>query len=114
MKIGFKRLLLATAILGACAARADTYHLQIPSDSKANYTVLEKGIQGNLRTIITKREGAYGTTFSQRIYNCESHEVKYLGTGDTLEEMKNSKADAAMGPIVNQSIAYYVGLEACK
>ncbi|MGX8939436.1 hypothetical protein ACWWJF_20865 [Symbiopectobacterium sp. Eva_TO] len=46
--------------------------------------------------------------------DCKSCTVKYLGTGDTLEQMKKSSPDKSMAPIVGESIAYYVGLEACK
>lgn len=109
-----KKILCLAAFMVSFSALSAPYQIQIPTDSKATYTVLEKGSQGNLRTIVTKREGTYGTTFSQRIYNCDSNEVKYLGSGDSLEEMKNAKADPSMAPIVNQSIAYYVGREACK
>jgi hypothetical protein len=109
-----KKALGLAALIVSFGASSAPYQIQIPTDSKATYTVIEKGSQGNLRTIVTKREGTYGTTFSQRIYNCDSNEVKYLGSGDSLEEMKNAKADPSMAPIVNQSIAYYVGREACK
>ncbi|EID64666.1 hypothetical protein ECW26_48270 [Escherichia coli W26] len=43
-----------------------------------------------------------------------TNEVKYLGSGETLEQMKNSKPDPKMGGIVSGSIADYVGREACK
>jgi len=85
----------------------------IPSDSKANFYVLEKGGQGNERTIVTKREGPSGVSYSKRLYNCAEHTVKYLGTGDSLAAMTASAADPAMAPIVEGSIAYYVGLQAC-
>jgi hypothetical protein len=85
----------------------------VPSDARANFYILEKGNQGNERVIVTKREGPSGTSYSKRLYNCADHTVKYLGTGDSLEAMDVSPADPAMGPIVEGSIAYYVGLQAC-
>jgi hypothetical protein len=86
----------------------------VPSDAKANFYFLEKGGEGNERTIVTKCEGPSGITFSKRLYNCVDHTVKYLGTGDSLEAMVTSAADPAMAPIVEGSIAYYVGLQACR
>ncbi|MFY7398654.1 hypothetical protein, partial [Enterobacter cloacae complex sp. IR53030] len=108
-----KTLLLGFSLI-SFSVLAASYQIQVPTDSKATYTVLDKGSQGPLRTITTKREGSSGVTFSQRIYNCEANEVKYLGSGESLEEMKNSKADPSMSPIVSDSIAYYLGREACK
>lgn len=108
-----KTLLLGFSLL-SFSVLAASYQIQVPTDSKATYTVLDKGSQGSLRTITTKREGSSGVTFSQRIYNCEANEVKYLGSGESLEEMKRSKADPGMSPIVSGSIAYYLGREACK
>jgi len=88
--------------------------LSVPSDSNAQFFVLEKGGSGALRTIVTKRVGSIGTSYSKRLYNCTDSTVKYLGTGDSLAAMAASWADPNMGPIVQDSIAYYVGVEACK
>jgi hypothetical protein len=85
----------------------------VPSDSKAEYFVMEKGGQGNDRTIVTKRIGSSGTSYSKRLYNCGENTVKYLGTGDSLEAMAASKPDPAMARIQEFSIAHYVGLQAC-
>ena len=86
----------------------------VPSDPKAQFFVLEKGGSGPERTIVTKRVGSSGTSYSKRLYNCKNSTVKYLGTGDSLTEMASSRADQNMGSIVEGSIAYFVGVEACK
>lgn len=88
--------------------------LHIPSDPKASYLVLEKGGSGSQRTIVTKRTGSSGTSYSKRLYDCSNETVKYLGSNDSLEGMRLSKPDPRMGPIVEGSIAYYVGREACR
>lgn len=88
--------------------------LSVPSDSKAEFFVLHKGGSGTQRTILTKRVGPSGVSYSERLFNCANNTAKYLGTGDSLAEMAASKADPNMGLIVNGSIAYYIGLEACK
>ncbi|MDR4899357.1 hypothetical protein RF656_21860 [Yersinia kristensenii] len=93
---------------------AAEYKLTVPSDSKAEYTVLSKGTQGDLKTIVTKRSGSSGVSYSERAYDCNNHTVKYLGSGDTLEQMKASGADKNMGEIFTGSIADFVGREACK
>lgn len=88
--------------------------LNIPSDPKATFFIMEKGGKGVERTIVTKRVGPSGTTYSRRLYNCTNNTVKYLGSGDTMSAMNSSKADPSMAPIVQGAIAYYVGLEACR
>lgn len=106
-------LVLITLIVSTSVLAAET-PLSVPSDAKAQFFVLEKGGSGSQRTIITKRVGSSGTSYSKRLYNCADSTVKYLGTGDSLEDMNKSNPDPNMGPIVQGSIAYYVGLEACK
>lgn len=88
--------------------------LNIPSDSKAQFYVLEKGGSGAERIIVTKRVGSSGISYSKRLYNCVDGTVKYLGSGNNLSDMESSRPDPKMGPIVKASTAYYIGLEACK
>lgn len=95
-------------------AMATGLPLSVPSDSKAEFFVLHKGGSGTQRTILTKRVGSSGVSYSERLFNCANNTGKYLGTGDSIAEMAASKADPNMGPIVNGSIAYYIGVEACK
>lgn len=106
---------LIAALAASFPAVALEQSLEVPSDRKAQYTVLEKGGSGVERTIVTKRVGSTGTTsYSRRLYNCAEGTVKYLGTGETWEAMENSPAAPDMTPIVPGAIADYVGQEACK
>jgi hypothetical protein len=103
----------AVLVMPLSAIAADT-PLHIPTDANAKYTILEIGGEWPDRTIVTSRVGPSGSSFSKRLYNCSANTVKYLGTGDTLAEMASSKPDPNMAPIVPQSIADYVGRQACK
>lgn len=91
--------------------------ITINSDT-ARYFVLEKQMKvdnnKNLRSIVTKRVGSSGVTYSKRLYDCKNNTVKYLGSGDTLEKMNTSKLDTKMSAIFDGSIAYEVGLIICK
>ena len=105
----FLSVIISTSVLAA------EIPLNVPSDPKAIFFVLEKGSRGTERTIVTKRVGPSGTSYSERLYNCTDHTVKYLGTGDSIAEMvASSTVTTNMGPIIQGSIAYYVGIEACK
>ena len=98
----------------ATVALAAETPLKVPSDPKAKYYVLEKSGAGTDRVILTKRVGPSGTSYSRRLYNCSNSTFKYLADADTLEGLKKAKPDPKMGPLVEGSISYYVGLEACK
>ncbi|MEB7893394.1 hypothetical protein NGK65_06550 [Serratia ureilytica] len=109
-----KKTLLLVALFVSPFVMSAEYKISIPTDSKAVYTVLGKGERDGLKTIITKREGSSGVSYSERAYDCVNRTVKYLGDGETLEQMKSSHADSNMSEIVPESIADYVGNEACK
>ena len=102
--------LLAVVSFGCFAAE----EMRIPTDTKATYTVLDKDINGSMATIVTKRVGPSGTIFTNRLYDCSSWTVKYLGEGESLEQMKSSKSDSRMANIVEGSIADYIGRKACQ
>lgn len=109
-----KHIVVAASLFFSTSVSAAEHSLTVPSDPRAQYFVLEKGGSGAERTIVIKRVGPSGISYSKRLYNCANSTAKYLGTGDTLSEMASSRPAASMGPIVQESIAYYVGLEACK
>ena len=94
-------------------AQATTEPLAVLSDPKAKYWVLERGGKGDLRTIMTKRTGPSGTSYSIREYDCKNGTVRYLGTGETLEEARVLRPDKKRAPVVPGSIADYVGGAAC-
>lgn len=109
-----KKILTTGLMMCSLGAISKPYDIQIPSDSNASYTVIDKTKEGSVRTVTTKRVGKSGVTYSKRAYDCKNREVKYLGSGETLEEMKSSKPDEKMAPITEGSIADYIGYEACK
>ncbi|HHL2558208.1 TPA: hypothetical protein ACQ31I_000032 [Yersinia enterocolitica] len=106
--------LLIPAMLFTPYLNAAEYKISISSDPKAEYTVLSKGNFGDLKTIVTKRSGSSGVSYSERAYDCNNRTVKYLGSGETMEQMKASSADKNMSEIFTGSIADFVGQEACK
>ncbi|QHF08636.1 hypothetical protein [Pseudomonas syringae] len=106
--------MLAVLAVAAMPAFASETKLAVPSDTKAQYFVLERDTKGNERKITTKRVGPSGTGYSQRLVNCSAGTFKYLGDGETLKEMKASKPDGKMAPLTQGSISFYVAEAACK
>ena len=109
-----RHLLITPFVICCSLAGAAEIPLSIPSDANASFFVLEKNGKGPERTIVTKCVGSSGTSYSKRLYNCKDDTVKYLGTGDTIEAMNTSRPDLRMSSIVQGSIAYHVGIFACK
>lgn len=65
-------------------------------------------------TLTTKRVGSSGTNYSKRLFDCKAGLTKYLGTGDTIDEMNKSMPDPQMSELVQGSIAFYQWKYACK
>lgn len=111
------RILFAVILLnlGVSANAFAGEQVVVPSDPKAKYTVLamEKKKQ-KIVHITTQREGPSGRSFSQREIDCARYVFRYLGDGDTLDEIKASKPDPNFGSLVNGSISDVIASYACK
>lgn len=59
----------------------------VPSDPKASYYLIEKVPLGNNLSIVTKRAGPSGESFSKREIDCNQTKFRYLGDGRTIDEM---------------------------
>lgn len=88
--------------------------LYVPSDSSARYTVIEHGsLMGN-PTLTVRREGKSGVSFSKRLFDCNNNSAKYLGTGDSLQEMNSAVPDSTMTTNVEGSIQYWQWAYVCN
>ncbi|MCZ2496408.1 hypothetical protein GN316_06535 [Xylophilus sp. Kf1] len=108
-----KTLLLGICVAFAGLSLAQSAFVSVPSDPNANYYVLEKGGKGNIRTIVNKRVGPRGTSYSKREYDCRKELVRYLATGDSLDEYKSSVMKDKFAPVAQGSIAYHISVVAC-
>jgi hypothetical protein len=87
--------------------------ISVPSDPNSRYFALERGGTATMPTITTRRVGPSGTSYSRREYDCRAQTFRYLGEGDSREEMEASQPQRDMTPLVSGSISYYVGRAAC-
>lgn len=88
--------------------------VSIPSDAAAKYFILERGGTPAMPTLLTRRVGPSGSSYSKRVFDCAARTVKYLGNGDTLTELAASTPDPDMGPLVEGSIADVLLQKACS
>ena len=99
----------------APALAADPARIHVPTDPKAEYTVVGlKNVGGGTAEITTRRDGPSGTSYAKRLVDCGRMRFKYLGEGDTLEELNRSKPSPNMGPLVTGSISYHLSTYACR
>lgn len=92
---------------------AEGQFLAVPSDAQARFYVLERSGSASNPTIVTKRIGTTFTSFARREYDCARKLVRYLGFGDTREQMNAATPPSDWGPITDGAIADYVGRAAC-
>lgn len=102
--------------LGRAAwAGSDLVPLNVPTDPKARYWVLEVDKAGTGQAhIVTKRVGPSGTSFARRRVDCQQGRFQYVGEGDTLAELENAHRPSPLIKLVEGSISYYVSRFACR
>ena len=110
--------------LSSIPASANDEPLQVPSDTKARYTVLQTKKMEGYALIQTKRVGPSGVSITLRQFNCKQGTFKYLVDfdGDNLDlfqskvnEILKSKLDnSEMGPVTEGSVTYYAYKRACQ
>ncbi len=106
---------LSLFLFAAPALAAKPARIGVPTDPKAKYTVVDlKNVGGGKAEITTKRDGPSGTSYAKRLVDCGSMRFKYLGEGDTIEDLNRSKPSPNMGPLVTGSISYHVSMYACR
>lgn len=105
-------LLIVLACQPAWAQFGPDKPYAVPSDRGATYTNLSIEGQGRYRKIATQRSGKSGVSYSLREYDCDQERVRYLATGDARDVLQQVKPQA-WAPIVQGSIASYIGGQAC-
>lgn len=112
-------LLFLMVFLFACSEKeaephADGRAYHTSADPSASYYVVDRGAQDGGIWITMKRVGVNGDSYFKRLYDCENWQVRYIGSGISIEAMELSKEDEKMADIVPESIAGKVGKIACS
>lgn len=107
-------LLIPACVTQAALIQAAETPINIPHDPHARYALLEKSGHIEQRVVVTRRDGLLGVLYSRHVYNCSSHTVALLGTGESLESLDTARPLSGMLPVVENSTAYYLQNEACS
>jgi hypothetical protein len=104
------------ALLGWCAlsiAYGDEYPLDINSDIKAEYFVVEKSGTPEQPTLVMKRVRAGATSYSKRSFDCEAATARSLGSAESLADLSSAGDSGEMAPVTEGTIAYQLWQHAC-
>lgn len=91
-------------LLGALPTLAEDTPIDIKTDIKGQYLLVEKGGNAANPTLVVKRTGLGNDHFVKREFDCAAHTVRYLGEGETLEEMNTALPEKEVSPIGEGSI----------
>jgi len=98
----------------ASSSAVQGIRIDIPSDPKATYFVIEKSGTPPLVVLTTKRVGPSGTSYTTREFNCVVRTAKDLADGDSLAEFRSSKKQNEKPyPFVDGSIVDVLWQHAC-
>lgn len=65
--------------------------IPVPSDPTATYVMLEQAEdKKGLKILVTKRTGTAGTSYTKRIFNCNTGKFGTSGSAPTLDQMENN------------------------
>lgn len=106
--------LIAIIIAGLYSPSDAKERIPVPSDLHAKYFLISREGTKDKPIITTMRVGTSGTSYSKRIFDCVRGTGKYLGDGDTIEQMNASKPQPYMYEMTAYSISYYVYKYACQ
>ena len=101
-------------LLCIAPALAAEYPIQIKTDSRGEYFVVDKGGTANNPTLLVKWVGHDGKPYYvKRLFDCKARTAKYLGEGDTLEQAAKPLPDQEMFPLGEGSIESQLANHVC-
>ena len=107
------RTVVLIGLLTLPAAYAAEEPIKLKTDLRSQYFVVERGGTATKPTLVVKRIGPSGTSYTKRAFDCEARTAKHVGTGDSLEEMAKAKPDPDMSPLVDGSVTQQLWQQVC-
>lgn len=104
------------ALLGLCALSctyADEYPLDIRTDTKSAYFVVEKSGSPEQPVLVVKRVRAGAASYSKRIFDCDAGTTGSLGSSESLEDLANGCGEGDMVPVTEDTVIFQLWKHAC-
>jgi hypothetical protein len=99
--------------LAALSARAEDTQIDIKTDVKGTYFLVEKAGTAANPTLIVKRARPGSDYYVKREFDCAAHTVRNLGEGESLEATAEAQSNVEAGPIQAGSISDQLSRIAC-
>lgn len=101
-------------ILPLTPATAESLQISSGIDDTATYSIVDMTENDSGATVIAKRVGISGESYTKRVLNCADRTVLFLGSGNTIEDLETAKPDREATPIFRGSLAASIAEVACK
>jgi hypothetical protein len=107
-------VLAVVGLTGSLPALAAEYPIEINTDIKGKYYIVEKTGTSNNPVLVTKQVRPNATThYIKRWFDCKNQTVRYLGEGDTLEELNKAAPEPDSTAIEEGSIPDQLAKHVC-
>jgi hypothetical protein len=90
--------------LGPLSAVADDTPIDIKTDVQGQYFLVEQAGTAANPTLVVKRAQPGYNHYIKREFDCAAHTVRFLGEGESLDEMNAAQPDAEASPIKEGTI----------
>jgi len=102
-----------TALLALPPAWAAEEPVKLKLKASGEYFLMERAGTAQLPTMVVKRIGPSGTTYSRRAFDCAAKTAMLLGSGDSLETMAKDQPEASQTPLRKDSVTEQLWRIAC-
>lgn len=103
----------ALALAGLGTAHAAEIAIDIKTDLRGKFYVVERSGTPDNPVLVVKRVWSGGIYYIKRVFDCKARTVQYLGEGYTLKEMARSQPDAKPTPLEEGTIPDQLARYAC-
>lgn len=114
MRLTLPLVVAAAAFAAVPVVFAAEIPININTDVKGKYFIIEQGGSQNNPTLAVKNTWGKGSHYIRREFDCKGHTVKYLGEGESLEDMNKPLLGQQMKPIVAGSIPDQLARHVCQ
>lgn len=90
-------------------------HLNVPSDPKADYSVVYEAMNGANPVLITKRHtDESGTSYTKTEFDCSNSKYRPIADSEDFESIQNNQSSLDFVDLVHGSIKYWQWDYACR
>ncbi len=114
MRLGMRSMAALVGVLGVLPALADETPINIKTDLEGEYFVVEKGGTAAQPLLVVKQVAPnHYTYYIKREFDCQTHAVRYLGEGESLNAMAETEPETEMRAISEGSISDQLAALVC-